>query len=789
MINNKDTSYITLKDLWEVFIGNIWLFIGSAIVCITVAVGYIAITPPAYQRTASILIKNDDQGKSALGGTQAFESMGLVQSNTDINNEVHVLSTPLLMNEVVERLSLNYNYAYSYKGIRWVDLYNGAPFVVNIDSTLLNTNISFNLTTDGKDSYTIIDLVVNNIELGEDIHGQFGKPLKCGDGSITLERGVYIPSDITDNLYSFSKSDILGAAMGYSSALSVKLRSSDASIIDMSITLESKRKADDILNTLISVYNENWIKDKNLVTLSTTTFINGRLAIIELELGSVDENISKYKSENLLPDMGAVAGINLQSSSDILEKQIELNNQLSMAKYILQYIESSTNNDQLLPRNAGIESESINVQIGDYNELFLKKNTLLTNSSVNNPIVADMISDLNNLKRGLVLSVKDIIITLNIQIRNVQQQELATRKKISNNPTQELYLLSSGREQKIKEELYLFLLQKREENQLSQAFTAYNTKVLNLSSGSNSPIAPQKRVILLFGFVIGLILPLIFLILKSSLDTLIKGKQDIDSLNIPFIGSIPHIETNKKNKKSKTSKHEFAVVTGDTRDILNESFRVVRTNLDFITAGKSDESQVIQLISMNPGSGKSFITVNLGLSMALKDAKVLLIDTDIRKATLSSYLNAPKTGIGEYLGGKNNNIDELILKGHLHENLDVIPVGKIPPNPSELLLKVKFEELIAEMKTRYDYIFLDCPPVDIVPDAAIVGKFCDTSIFVVRAGLLDKRLLPDVEALYESKKYNNMCLLLNDVRYSGKGYYGFRKYGYYGYGYGSENAG
>ncbi len=784
MINNKDTSYITLRDLWEIVIGNIWLFSASVIVCIAVAVGYILITPPTYQRTASILIKSDDKGQSALGSAQAFESMGLVQPNTDINNEIHILSTPLLMNEVVGRLALNYSYGLKYKDVRWVDLYNEAPFVVKVDDALVNTNIAFNLTTDGEKNYTIIDLMINDIELGTDIQGEFGKPLKCGVGNITLEKGIYIPTDILDNLYSFSKDDILDIAMDYSSALSIILRSEDASIIDMSITLESKRKADDVLNTLISVYNESWIKDKNLITLSTTNFINERLSIIGQELGSVDKNISTYKSENLLPNMSAVAGLNLQSSSEILKKQVELNNQLSMAKYILQYIESPTTANQLLPANAGIESTSINEQIVGYNALFLKKNTLLANSSINSPVVADMITDLSYIKQGLVMSVNDLINTLNLQIKNSHQEELIARKKISNNPTQELYLLSSGREQKIKEELYLFLLQKREENQLSQAFTAYNTKVLSLANGSNTPIAPQKKVILLLGFIIGFILPIIVLILKSSLDTLIKSKQDLEGLNIPFIGSIPHITPPKGGKKSNGPR--VTVVSSGNRNIFNESFRVLRSNLDFMT-DKSDVAQVIQLISINPGSGKSFITINLGLSMALKDAKVLLIDADIRKATLSSYLNVNKTGISEYLSGENNNIDELIFKSQLHENLDILPVGKIPPNPSELLLKAKLGELITEMKTRYDYIFLDCPPVDIVPDAAIIGKFCNTTIFVVRAGLLDKRLLPDIEGLYESKKYNNMCLLLNGVRYSGKGYYGYRKYGYYGNGYGTEN--
>lgn len=786
MNNSQDTSLITLRDIWEVFLGNIWVFIVSVVLCVAASVAIIIATPPTYQRTASILIKDDKQGQSMAGAE--FANMGLVQSNTDINNEIYVLSTKALMSEVVKRLSLNYNYSYKYKGVREVDLYNSAPFVVKVDSVLTDVNLSFDLKTDGKNAYTIKNFVVNGIEISNKTVGEFGVPLECGDGFIVIEKGVYMPVDVVDNEYNFSKNSVQSAAAAYVSALTVKLRNTGASIIDMSITLGSIQKADDILNTLISVYNENWIKDKNLITLSTTSFINDRLSIIERELGTVDKDISNYKSENLLPDVGAVAGMNLQSSNEILKKQIDLNNQLSMANYLLQYIENGATGGQLLPVNSGIESSSINGQILSYNELLLKKNTLLANSSINNPIVADLIIDLDAMKKVLILSVNELRTTLQMQISSAQQEELVTRKKISNNPTQELYLLSTGREQMIKEQLYLYLLQKREENELNQAFTAYNTKVLSLADGSGVPIAPQKKIILLFGIVIGLILPIIYLIIKSSLDTLVKSKKDIEGLNIPYIGSIPQIVTNKGKKAFKQQNMSNLIIDG-SRSVITEAFRVVRTNLDFMTSENNEGGQVIQLISMNPGSGKTFITSNLGYSMALKDAKVLIIDADIRKSTLSNLVNAPKLGVSDYLSGKKDNVDELILKGVTHENLDVLPVGKTPPNPSELLLKPRFADLIAEMKARYDYIFLDCPPVEVVPDAAIIGKLCDTAIFVVRAGNLDKRLLPDIETIYESKKYNNMCLLLNDVCYSGKGYYGYRRYGYYGYGYGYGNEG
>ncbi|MFI3297236.1 MAG: polysaccharide biosynthesis tyrosine autokinase [bacterium] len=784
-MKSQDSSYITLKDLWENLIDNIWLFVASVAVCVAVSVVYIARTPSSYQRTASILIKEDAAGSSMNGAASAFESMGLVQAKTDINNEIHILSTPTLVAEVVNRLSLNYSYSVKQNGLKWVDLYKGAPFEVQLDSVLVNSSVSFAFKTDGANNFSLNDFAINGEEQ-ESIQGTFGTPVKCAIGGLTIEKGVYFPDDIKDKTYSFSKGDVIDIAQYYASILSVKLRSNDASIIDLSITLGSIQKAEDILNTLISVYNENWIKDKNLVTLSTTNFINERLVIIGQELGEVDKSISTYKSDNLLPDISAVAGMNLQASNENLKQQVALNNQLSMAKYILEYMESSTTGDKLLPVNTGIEAESINEQIATYNELLLKKNSLLSNSSINNPVVADMILNLKSLKEALVLSVNELTNTLSMQISSARQEEKLTQQKISSNPEQELYLLSSGREQKIKEELYLFLLQKREENELTQAFTAYNTKVLSLASGSKIPVAPQKSVILLFGLAIGCILPIVFLILKAALQTSIKSRDDLDDISIPFLGSIPAITKKELKKKTLQGQGSAIISLKGSRDGINEAFRVVRTNLDFML-DQDKQCRTTLVTSFNPKSGKSFIAINLALSMATKDNKVLVIDTDFRRGTLSEVVNSPKVGLVNYLNKSKSNIEELIVKESFHPMLDVLPMGIVPPNPTELLLKKDFAELVAQLQTKYEYIFFDCPPVEIVPDAAIVEKYCDASIFIVRAGLMDKRQLPGLAELHESKKLKNLSLILNGVEHRsryGYGKYGYGRYGYGGYGYG-----
>ncbi len=784
MKNNNDNSYLTLRDLWELLLENIWLFASTLTIALAVGIYVIAVTPPTYSRTAVILIKDDQQGQSSIGA--AFENMGIVKSNNDLFNELHILGTPRLMEEVVARLSLNYNYRLKYKGIRWVDIYHSAPFEVEVDAQLYNSNISLELLTDGVAQYQVESLMIEDepIDIDEPI-GQFGQSISTPYGKLTITKNLSYDKASDKELYSFTKRDIESTASSISQSLSIKLRDENASIVNLALTMESRNKAEDILNMLITVYSENWVEDKNIILTSTTNFINERLEIIAEELGDVDQDIASYKSKNLLPDMGAVAGINLASSSEIVKRQIELNNQVAIAKYILKKIEDNSSSDELLPVNAGLQAATIDSQIEKYNMLQLQRRNLMANSSENNPIVAEISTNLEASKGVLKISMEDYIKTLNIQIEQAQKEEKDAAGRLSSNPEQELFLLSTGREQMIKEQLYLYLLQKREENALSQAFTAYNTKILSFAKGSNAPVAPQKWVILLFSLAIGLIAPTVFLIVRAAFDTFVTCKKDLEGMNIPLIGSIPRIGSLKKGKESKgATTNNGIIVSRDNRDSGNEAFRVLRTNLDFMISNEDHKGHVIQTISMNPGSGKSLLTSNLGLSMALKDAKVLLIDADIRKATLSEMFEAPKTGLSEYLSGKITNIKEVITPTNKGNGLDILPVGKIPPNPSELLLKPRFAEMIEQLKGEYQYIFIDCPPVEIVPDAAIIAKVCDMAMFVIRAGKFDKRLLPDVEALHQSQKYNNLCLVLNDVDYSSKGYYGYKKYGYYGYGYG-----
>ncbi len=533
------------------------------------------------------------------------------------------------------------------------------------------------------------------------------------------------------------------------------------------------------------MYNENWILDKNEITINTSHFIDDRLSIIQNELGRVDDNISDYKSQALMPDYMAVTGISLEQSKEIRERILTLNNQLSMAQYVQSHLRGATSREQLLPANSGIENTAVETLIAQYNELMMQKNVLLSNSSTKNPVVAEMIVNLNAMREVINSSINDYINTLSIQISSAEQQDRENKAYLASNPQQAKELLGVERQQMVKEGLYLYLLQKREENELSQTFSAYNTKVLNPADGNQHPVAPRMIVVLLLGFVIGVVIPVVYIIIRTSMDTLVKSKKDIVSLSLPYIGSIPHIGAGGRRKMSFKNKNKELdkkiVVEKDSRSISNESFRVIRTNLDFILA-QNKGCNILQTISLNPSSGKSFITANLAVSISLKGAKVLLIDADMRMYALSKYFDTPKIGLSNYLSGKVDNVEEIIIKDALSHGIDIIPVGAIPPNPSELLLGDRFAAMVEKFRNQYDYILFDCPPVEIVPDSAIIGKYCTASLFIIRAGKFDKRNLSEIENIKNSGKYNNMSAILNDVKLSTKQGYGYG----YGYGYGNK---
>ena len=789
---SRQEETINIKDLIFLYLSKWKWFVLSLAVCLGVAVLYLLKSPSVYTRSATLLIEDNDKGSSISTADLGFSDMGLFQSNTNVNNEIIAMSSPALMQNVVQRLNLDMNYACDGRFHDEVLYGTSQPVVVKMEDLSSNQSAALTLRIKADGAVELYDFVLSGEKLKhkESVKGKMLQPINTPLGKVTVSPTVfYAPG--TDMEIFVSKSTLYSATTSYSSRLKVSLLQKEATVVSLSIEDVSVERANDVLNTLISAYNESWVEAKNQIAVSTSAFIDDRLRVIEQELGTVEEDISSYKSKNLISDLQVSSDLYIQQSSETEVKMLELSNRMYMAKYISDYLAKEDHAFDLLPAGTGIESSGIENQIAEYNTLLLQRNNLVAISSTSNPLVVDWDKSLTSMRAAIVTSLDNYIVMLQTQMNTLRQQESQATSRIAATPDQAKYLLSVERQQKVKESLYLFLLQKREENELSQAFTAYNTRLITPPTGSTNPTSPAKMQILLIAFVLGLAIPMgVFFIIISG-NTKLRGKKDLDNMSVPYIGEIPMYDGKKRSIKrilpdiarrrgGKTEDVSIVVKEGN-RDVVNEAFRVVRTNLEFM-AGASLH-HVYMTTSFNPGSGKTFITANMAMSLAIRGRKVLVIDGDLRRATASRLVQSPSIGLSDWLGERETDMEKILIRTDIHENLWIMPVGTIPPNPTELLQSGRLKQLIDTLKDRFDCIFIDCPPINIVADTQIIGKVADRTVFIVRAGLLERSMLSELENDFRDGRYPAMCMVLNGTVSKG-GRYGYR-YGYqYGYNYG-----
>lgn len=797
---DRASDSLRLKELFYLCLAKWKWFAISVAVTVGLAVLYILRTPPVYTRSAFLMVKEDSKGK-AIGSDVAsmFADLGLSQANANVNNELLAMQMPAVVRETVKRLGLDWSYYRS--GLFHKELLYGKDLPVKVDMEGLadDESLSFTLRLlpEGKVELDDFESSVRDIE-DKAVTGMQNDTLDTPAGRISVRENLsYIaPEDEAEEyprtIY-VSRASLYDCTDACKERLTAELSSEDATIIELSYEDISIPRAEDVLNTVIAVYNEEWIRDKNRVTVSTSQFITDRLGVLEHELGDVDADISTYKSENLLPDAEKASELYMEQAQETNNKLISIGTQIAIAGYIRDYLTSGKRQGQLLPANLGLESMDIENRIAEYNNEQLRRNNLLLNTNDQNPLIISIDRSLAEMRGSIVTSIDNLLLSLDTQRKELMRNEQHTTARIAANPDQTKYLQSVGRQQKVKEALYLFLLQKREENELSQAFTPYNMRILTPPSGNLEPVAPKKKRILALALLLGLAMPLAVIVIRENLNTTVRGRKDLEKLSVPFVGEIPLYLPLRKGGRSLFGKkgqdgERRIVVREGKRDIANEAFRVLRTNLEFM-AGSGTE--VILLTSYNPGSGKTFLTMNIAAGLAIKEKKVLVIDGDLRHGSLSSFVDSPKTGLSDWLAGRTDVWKSIVRKAdETQDGPDVIPVGTLPPNPTELLSSPRVEELLAEVRSEYDYVFIDCPPVDIVADVQLFGKLADRTLFVVRAGLLERTMLPELESLYRRKQFRNMALILNGTE-NEAGCYGYRygyKYGYrYGYHYGYYN--
>lgn len=806
MENNKKTTpgqqEMNVMDMLNLCLSRWYWFAISVAVFLILGFLYIKQSVPTYSNSAQILIKESKKARGLANDISAVADMGMFASNTNVYNEIVAISSPVIMQDVVKRLGIDVTYlgdGFWYKPVLYG---NNLPFTVKFIDLTDSEGASLEVSMNKDGGFTLNSFKKADMEFDEGVTGKFNDTLSTPVGKVVVYQGEgYLSwaSDIVENNsapmhFYVSKGSIEGVAKGYSGKLSIGLNNKENTVIDIKIVDQSVQRAQEIIDMLITVYNESWVDDKNLIAVSTSKFINNRLEIIEKDLGMVDNSISEFKGANKVPDIKAAAQMYMQRNEATSNELMKLNTTLSIADYLFDFMSNMTTND-VLPSINGLANSNIESQISEYNNRVITREKLIASSSETNTLVVDYTNAINALRGAILSSLNNYMISLKSQIKTLEKNEKTTNSQLATSPQKAKELLSIERQQKVKEALYLFLLQKREENELTQTFTAYNNRIVTPPHGGGR-VSPNSRNILLIALLLGLACPAGFLIGREMLDTKVRIKSDLEKLTAPFAGEIPQVydSTDKKwweiwkSADKIVQKKALMVVKEGKRDYLNESFRVLRSNLEFMSE-KGRKGTTFLLTSFNPGSGKSFLSMNIGMVFALRHNDVLVIDCDLRHGSASEYVSSPKKGLSSVLSGKIDDYNDVIVNYDNNKHLFVLPIGIIPPNPSELLYSQKFKEIMDDAKKKYDYIILDCPPVNMLADTQIINPFADRSLFIIRSGLMDLNQLDEINNLISEQKLNNMSIILNASKSGGSTYggrYGYR-YGYgYHYGYGKK---
>lgn len=751
-----------------------WILL-SLMICIGLGVFFLAWKPFSYTREAQVEIKEDGE-TGATSALAMFADLGIGNATNNLYNEMAYFESPDLIAQVIERLGLQTNY-FMKKGLRTTVLYGSSlPVTVTFETLSQNEGGSFKMKIDQNGQIFLSKFKVKNKRVSFDQK----KPIKFGEsvstplGKIKIEKTPFFgkdkeADDDKDYTLFISHSSLKESVKSWLSKLSVNELRKEASVVDLSIVDGSPRRAEDVLSAIIQVYNEDWIISKNEVALASSDFIDERLASLSKELSEVDSDISDFKSENQIPDIVASATINLKEQQTARETLLGLNNALQLAQYLKDFVEKNDSPSKTLPSNLGMQNQVLDAQIVAHNNLVRNRNSLADASSSENPLVQSLDAQIQDSRIAILSTLDNQVKIISQEIANVNKERLSFEKQLASNPEQARYLLSVERQQKVKEELYLYLLQKKEENQLNQAFTPYNTRIIARPHGDSEPSSPKAGVVLMIACILGLAIPVGTIYVRELSNTKVRDKNDLKGLSIPFLGEIP-----KVNSKKYDDKDHMIVVNPGNRNIVNEAFRVVRTNLNFMIDGE-EKCPVVMLTSFNPGSGKSFVTINLAMALAIRGKKVLVVDGDMRRNSSSEYVGNPGSGLAQCLLGKVTPA-QAIVRGRLNDNLDILPGGKTPPNPTEILENGRLTSLIDELKKDYDVILIDCPPIQMIADGRIFSTVCTNTIFILRVGLFERGLLSELEYVYQSKEYKNMCLLLNGTEGGGSyGHYGATK--------------
>jgi len=776
----EESSGIDFRMVWSIIVLNWYWFIISAVVCLGLAYAYLRYQHPVYQSSAKILIKDDNNNRKNSGQGLSIDQLGIITNTNGFENELEIISSTAVATRAVKALKLYVTYTIEGR-VTEAELYKNSPVLVDLEESrleMLKTAIPVEMVKTGKDKIRVSISLPSKGDEPDVVSREltsFPSVVNTKVGKIMFSRnpGFNFPDrKITAVIYP-------PVSMGrvYARRLRAEPTSKMTSVAVLSILDTSVERAQDYLGQLVTSYNEDANEDKNEVAQKTEEFIKERIEVIQGELGETEGRIEGFKRSNELTNLPSDATAALSQSTEFQKKQVDIQTQMSLVKSLLDYVQNPTNCLTLIPANIGISNASANEMIKDYNTKVLNRNRLIRGSSENSPAVLQVTDEVQALWEAVGQQLRAIYRDLQIQKNSIDNQYALFAGKVSNTPTQERAMNDMGRQQQIKASLYLMLLERREENYISLVSTANKARIIDQPQ-FDGKVSPKSKLILLAALLIGLFLPLVLFYLREMLRFRIEGRDDLEkATKVPIVADIPLTD--------KLADGERAIVVKENKNnMMEEAFRGLRTNLRFLL-GKGEK--VICTTSTVPGEGKTFVATNLAMSLALLGKKVIIIGLDIRKPRLVKLFGLPssKHGITSYLAGDTADFDlleEQIVKGVHNPNLDVLPAGIIPPNPGELITRDLLDKAVDYLKTKYDYIVLDTPPVGLVSDTFELGRLVDVTFFVVRSEVTTKADVDVINRTVRDGKMPKVNLVFNGVNLKKKKYgfyYGYGKYGGY----------
>ncbi|RMB63827.1 polysaccharide biosynthesis tyrosine autokinase [Dokdonia sinensis] len=734
---------------------------------------YLRYTTAIYSTQATILLK-DEKGNSGFSELSALEDLGIFfgGSGSKLSDQLAILNSRRLMEGVVSELHLNISY-FAEGQVKTVETYNAPVIVSDIENQKFadfEGVYTLRIINNGAGSFRLKrnnNSETSTHKYGDIIDSDFGKfnvlP-RSGDGSGDWD-------EVVVQIVSIKK-----AALFYAGQITATPKGKNTNVIQLTTQSPVGIKSRDILNSLVRQYNLDAKNDKNQVALNTANFIANRLTIISEELDSVETTKETFKKDNRLTDIPAEATIAVESSNALKSRILDVSTQIALAQDLEDYINSNTT--ALLPSNLGVLGGGLSSQVDAYNALILQRNDLLISSTEENPVVQTIDSELSQIRNTIQSGLSNERSALEITERELRGQERVYASKIATVPTLEKAARGIVRQQEIKEELYLYLLKKREETAISLAINTPNAKVIDEAITSPSPVSPKRGLIKLIAAIIGFLFVLIIIYVRSLLDIKLHSRSDVERLTkTPILGELPFVDGEGNH-----------IIEQYDRSILAESFRILRTNLDYFTRSKEGKKRnVVYVTSTIKGEGKTFVAFNLSLTLASTGKKVLLIGGDIRNPQVHRYMDLKTANIGlsEYMYDDSVAPEDIITNESVNgQKFDVVLSGRIPPNPAELFMNSRYDKLIERVSELYDYVVVDTAPTMQVTDTLLISQYADVTIFVTRAEFTQKRLLQYSQDLYKEGKLKNMTYVVNGVKSNNFGY-GAK----YGYGYGNEEVG